>query len=1445
MNLRKNRMFAVLALALTFIFTSNYLHATNVTSLTLIDANTNQAIGPMVNGMTIDLSVTPSISVEAITNGSISIVTFNLNGNNIHSEASAPYAIAGDAAGNFNPWNAPIGSNQNLTVTPEFNGVAGTATTITFHVVNGGGGTGGGTGGTGGGGTGGSGGGGSTNSVAFSAPVFTCSGDFKVLVLNKVGVGADDHASRGAGISMLQSLAATNNFTVTVDNTGAEFNSLSNLEQYAVVVFLNTAGNGLLTGTQRTSFEQYIQQGGGFVGVHAAADTYTDGTWPWYNALVGATPQSNPKATGISHTGNIILTGTNPLTQGLPAPWSKLDEYYYWSGPGGYLDANNLNLLEVGSTGPNTYDAQRPISWYKEYNGGRSFYTALGHHSSDFINPGDQDFIDHLMSGLYWAASRDVVVCGEPKKWHTTTLTFEGPYADELDAVNPFMDYRMNVTFTNGSKTYVVPGYFAADGYAKESGASGGNKWRVHFTPDEIGTWNYTVSFEYGGGIAVNAAAGTSMEPDGITGTLTITPTDKQSPDFRAKGRLEHVNERYLQFAETGERYLKNGTDSPENFLGYFEFDNTQDNGCSQNDLATGGYQDGLHHYDAHVNDWNTGDPVWHGSKGKNIIGAVNYLASKEVNSIYFLTMNVQGDGCEVYPWTSYGERVRYDVSKLDQWDVVFSHMEKKGVMMHLVTQETENDQLLDGGNLGNQRKLYYRELIARFGHHLAINWNLGEENSNSIPQLQSFLSNIYTTHPYSTFLTLHTYPGEYHKYTSLLNNPHLGGTSFQIQCCSGANINDAVFNITNNWRGQSNSTSRKWVINSDEVGPPDVGLKPDGAGNNHDNRRKYHVWGSLMAGGGGSEYYFGYNEAHNDLDCENFRLRESFWNTARHANSFFQSELPFHEMLPDNNLASGGDAFCFAKSGEVYAIYLKTSNTIPTINLASNTNSYDVKWYNPRTGGNLQNGSVLTVTGPGVKNIGTPPGGLTGNDWVALVRDPSLVSVSVNISVNDVTCNGFADGQASVTVLSGTPPYTFAWSTGASTQSVGQLAAGTYVVTVTDFNGSLFTSNVNVLEPSVINQQSTILPESCTGVDGSISLNVSGGTAGYSYNWSNGFAGPNNTNLSAGNYISTVTDANGCVSTQTFIVSSTTTANYNYNESVAAETCTGSDGSVSLTVGGGAAPYTYNWSNGSSSSTISNVGAGTYFVTVTDANGCIGQTSFIVPFNSAGNYSLNSTIVNEGCIGGDGQIDLVLSGTGTYTYSWSNGATTEDLTNLNSGTYTVVITENGNCTSSQTYSVGLNAGQANFNTTPTIVNETCALNDGSISLNVAGGTAPYTYNWGGSNGTNCGAFMEQNGLVVVEVESAPTASKWSSQTGVPGYTGTEYYEWDHGNTWLGIEPAGNGILSYQVQITTPGTYRFKFRSASPQVSDHNDVWVRFPVNGAVAPLGNSWFKVY
>ena len=102
------------------------------------------------------------------------------------------------------------------------------------------------------------------------------------------------------------------------------------------------------------------------------------------------------------------------------------------------------------------------------------------------------------------------------------------------------------------------------------------------------------------------------------------------------------------------------------------------------------------------------------------------------MNAFSFLPMNIDGDDKNVFPYLDYDERYRMDVSRLDQWEIVFEHADRLGMFLHFKTQETENELLLDGGDLGTQRKLYYRELIARFGHHLALNWNLGEEINNA-----------------------------------------------------------------------------------------------------------------------------------------------------------------------------------------------------------------------------------------------------------------------------------------------------------------------------------------------------------------------------------------------------------------------------------------------------------------------------------------------------------------------------------------------------------------------------------------------------------------------------------------------------------------------------------------------------------------------------------------
>ena len=137
-------------------------------------------------------------------------------------------------------------------------------------------------------------------------------------------------------------------------------------------------------------------------------------------------------------------------------------------------------------------------------------------------------------------------ITGEHETWHSITLTFEGPQSSEKATPNPFTNYRLEAVFrkTGSSREYKVPGYFAADGNAAESGANSGNKWRVRFAPDEPGNWNYRVSFRKGSGIAISDEQGDSAGyMDGESGSFEITASTKQAPDLRSKGRLEVVGE--------------------------------------------------------------------------------------------------------------------------------------------------------------------------------------------------------------------------------------------------------------------------------------------------------------------------------------------------------------------------------------------------------------------------------------------------------------------------------------------------------------------------------------------------------------------------------------------------------------------------------------------------------------------------------------------------------------------------------------------------------------------------------------------------------------------------------------------------------------------------------------------------------------------------------------
>ncbi|MAT71547.1 MAG: hypothetical protein CMJ58_18725 [Planctomycetaceae bacterium] len=601
-----------------------------------------------------------------------------------------------------------------------------------------------------------------------------------------------------------------------------------------------------------------------------------------------------------------------------------------------------------------------------------------------------------------------VRIAGELKQWHKVTLDVAGPYAHELDNVpNPFCDYRMEVRFRHesGAPDYFVAGYFAADGDAANSSAQAGTTWRAHLSPDKAGQWNYRVRFRHGLMAAVEDGDHAALSPyDGLQGTFDVLPTDKSGRDLRGQGRLAYVGKRYLQFAGNKKYFLKVGADAPETFLGYADFDGTV---ARKKNVP-------LKTWSAHEQDWRVGDPMWQAGKGKGIIGAVNYLASKGCNAFSFIPYNAGGDGDNVWPMVDYNEKLHYDCSKLDQWQIVFDHATQRGMYLHFKLQETENDDLrgggqaelptptaLDGGGLGIERKLYCREIVARFGHELALNWNLGEENTQTTQQQQAMAAYLRQVDPYDHHLVIHTYPDQQDQVYRPLLGPDSDFTGASLQ---NSHIKD-THPQTVKWVRASAAAGKPWVVAFDESGsaahgqPPDLGYEGfDGRDRNgqptytrHEVRRQT-LWGTLMGGGAGVEYYFGYLLPQNDLICENWRSRDAAWDDCRRALEFFHNcQIPFWDMEPADELVGNPQhdnrCYCLACDGHIYVIYRPNLQPV-TLDLRDADGRFSIRWYDPRNGGALASGSVETIAGGGKSDLGAPPQE-PAEDWVVVVQRP------------------------------------------------------------------------------------------------------------------------------------------------------------------------------------------------------------------------------------------------------------------------------------------------------------------------------------------------------------------------------------------------------------------------------------------------------------------------
>ncbi len=601
---------------------------------------------------------------------------------------------------------------------------------------------------------------------------------------------------------------------------------------------------------------------------------------------------------------------------------------------------------------------------------------------------------------------------GQLQTWHKVTLDFTAnrTFREEADT---FRDYRLDVTFTNEStgQTIRVPGFFAADGDAADTNATSGNVWRVNFNPPSEGEWTYRASFRTGNDIAasVSPSAGSATDFDGAAGSFNVSPSDKTGDDFRAKGMLlQDEGTHYLQHQGDGDYFIRGGPGVPENLLATADFDGWRRGFSDGNDATPGADSAGnvaRHDFSNHLSDYDGDGQTWDGGKGKAILGAVNYLAEQGQNTIYVLTNTINGDGKDVGPWAGSGiysggalsndQVSTYDVSKLAQWEILFDHMDAKGIYRNLLLQETENDQMLDGrtgvsgSSLSVERMVYMREMVARFGHGNGVQWNLGEENTNSNAQRADMAEWMKAVDGYDHLVVVHTFGGDHNRvYDPLLSVDAFDGPSFQT---GAGNVREKIIEF----RDKSEASGDPWVLSWDEDSGNNAVIDAYSNNPNSTNEKTLReaFWGTLTAGGSGGNWYIkgnGFGGHSFDQNLDDFKGFSSMWKWTAAATDFFNTYIPFQEMKDADSLTTNSGDFVMADPGQYYVIYLPYGKAGQAkLNLNGHSGeSFDVFWYNPREGGALI--SDGQIDGGGVRSIGAPPED-GGKDWVVLVRNADL----------------------------------------------------------------------------------------------------------------------------------------------------------------------------------------------------------------------------------------------------------------------------------------------------------------------------------------------------------------------------------------------------------------------------------------------------------------------
>jgi hypothetical protein len=481
-------------------------------------------------------------------------------------------------------------------------------------------------------------------------------------------------------------------------------------------------------------------------------------------------------------------------------------------------------------------------------------------------------------------------------------------------------------------------------------------------------------------------------------------------------------------------------------------------------------------------------------------------------------------------------------------------------------------------------------------------------------------------------------------------------------------------------------------------------------------------------------------------------------------------------------------------------------SNGAASVNAATGgAGGYTYNW----TPGNPTGDGSVSVTG------------LSAGTWTCTATDANGCTTSTNFTITEptalvssasaqtnVSCNGGSNGSATVAASAGTGTYAYAWSpSGGTSATATGLTAGLYTVNVTDVNGCNTSTNFTITEPTALVATSSGQTNvTCYGLnDGSASVAVSGGTGTYAYAWSpSGGTSATATGLTAGLYTVNVTDVNGCSTSTNFTITEPT-ALVATSSGQANVTCYGlNDGSASVAVSGGTGAYTYIWTPGNpaggTTATATGLSAGTYAVSVSDANGCSTSLFYTITQNSEIEVQLGQ-LTNVSCFNGnDGALSVqATGGTGGYSYLWNNG-TGNTLTGLSAGTYQVTVNDNSLCSVSESFIVS----QPTLLTVaiqPSLSIVCFGQSNATASATASGGTSGYAYVWS-PNGANtntisnigAGTYSVQvtdangcNANDTVTIASAPTPqveaganiNQCGNQQVTLSASGANYYTWN------------------------------------------------------------------